>query len=56
MNKSYLLYKDNDVIVEDENGNKRVIKYQDNIENLLIYENLVETLEKSILTLEKDLK
>lgn len=56
MNKEYIVYKDNDVIVEDENGNKKAIKYQDNIKELLTQENLVEILEKELVDLEKSKK
>lgn len=55
MNIEYILYKDKDVIVEDENGNKRVIQYQDNIKELLTQENLVEELETELANLETSL-
>lgn len=47
MNKEYI-YIDGKVIVEDENGNKNVMQYNDKIEEILIQENLMETMKKEL--------
>lgn len=52
MNNNYI-YVDGKVIVNDENGNKKPVEYYDNIDEVLIQENLVETMEKEIKKLER---
>lgn len=47
MNKEYI-YLDGKVIVEDENGNKKLTDYQDNIQEILVQENLIETMENEL--------
>lgn len=54
MNKEYI-YLDGKVIVEDEKGNKKVVEYQDNIKEILVQENLIETMEKKQKELTKKL-
>lgn len=54
MNKEYI-YIDGKVIIEDENGNKKVGEYTDKTEEILIRENLVETMENRINELEREL-
>ena len=54
MNKEYI-YIDGKVIVEDEKGNKKVGEYTDKTEEILIRENLIETMENRIKELEKEL-
>jgi len=47
MNKKYI-YINGKVIVIEENGNKKLIEATDNIEEVLIQENFVETIEDEI--------
>lgn len=54
MNKE-CIYVDGKVIVEDENGNKRITEYSDNLEEILAQENLIETMENKIQELDKEL-
>ena len=54
MNKE-CVYVDGKVIVEDENGNKRITEYSDNLEEILAQENLIETMENKIQELDKEL-
>ena len=53
MNKEYT-YIDGKVIVKDENGTQNPIEYYDNLDEVLIQENLIETMEKKISKLEKE--
>lgn len=52
MNKGYT-FIDNNVIVEDEYGNKKVVEYSDNIEELLEQENLIEEINNWIFLSDK---
>lgn len=52
MNKSYI-YIDGKVIVTDDNGVKEPVEYYDNIDEVLVQENLVETMEERIQELEE---
>lgn len=54
MNKSYI-YLDGKVVIEDENNNKTLTEYYDNLDEVLIQENLIETMEKRIKELEQEL-
>lgn len=47
MNKEYMYVK-NKFIVENEKGNKEIIDYADNVPEVLIEENVLEGLEKSL--------
>lgn len=53
MNKEYT-YIDGKVIVKDENGTQIPIEYYDNLDEVLIQENLIETIEDRISYLEKE--
>lgn len=54
MNKEYT-YIDGKVIVEDTEGNKRLVEYSDNLDEILVQENVIETLENKIGKLEKEI-
>lgn len=47
MNKEYIRLGDN-AIIEDDLGNKRIIPYNENLDEILVQENLVEQIEKKI--------
>ena len=51
MNKEYI-YLDGKIIVSDENENKSLREYSDNLEEILIQENIIETMENRIQELE----
>ena len=53
MNKEYT-YIDGQVIISDENGKKTPVDYYDNLDEILIQENLIETIENKISLLEKE--
>ena len=53
MNKEYT-YIDGKVIISDENGKKTPVDYYDNLDEVLIQENLIETIENKISILEKE--
>lgn len=53
MNKEYT-YIDGKVIISYENGKKTPVDYYDNLDEILIQENLIETIENKILLLEKE--
>lgn len=55
MNKEYT-YIDGKVIVEDENGNKKVREYNNKLDKILVQENIIETMEDQILILEEESK
>lgn len=55
MNKEYT-YIDGKVIISDENGKQTPVEYYDNIDDVLVQENLVETMEDRIVDLEKESK
>ena len=52
MNKVYT-YIDGKAIIKDENGNQIPIKYYDNLDEVLVQENVIETIEDRITDLEK---
>lgn len=52
MNKEYI-YVNGKVVIQDETGNKRLEDYNDNLDEILVQENLIEALEKTIKDLEK---
>lgn len=52
MNKEYF-YVNGKVVIEGQNGNKRLEDYSDNLDEILVQENLIETIEASIKDLEK---
>ena len=47
MNKEYT-YIDGKVILRDDNGNQTLTEYYDNLDDVLIQENLIETMENEI--------
>lgn len=47
MNVSYT-YIDGKAIIFDENGNQVPVEYYDNLDDILIQENIVETIENRI--------
>lgn len=51
MNKEYI-YVNGKVVIQDENGNKRLVDYNNNLDEILVQENLIENLEKNISKLE----
>lgn len=55
MNKEYT-YIDGKVIIEDENGNKKVREYTSKLDEILVQENLIEAMEDQILILEEESK
>lgn len=55
MNKEYT-YIDGKAIIKDENGNQRPIEYYDNLDEVLVQENIIETMENRITYLEKESK
>ena len=44
MNKEYT-YIDGKAIVEDENGSKRVVEYSEYLDEILVQENIIESME-----------
>lgn len=54
MNKEYI-YKDGKALVIDENDNQRTLDYCDNLDDVLVQENLIETMEKEIKNLETEI-
>lgn len=52
MNKSYI-YIDGKVVVTDDNGLKEPVEYYDNLDEVLVQENLIETMEEKIKKLEE---
>lgn len=52
MNKEYMIIDDT-VIVEDENREKRIMENSSNLEEILIQENIVETIENKLKEIEK---
>lgn len=54
MNKEYI-YKDGKALVIDENGNQKTIDYYDNLDEVLIQEDLLETMKNKINKLEKEI-
>ena len=46
------MYYDGKVLVEDENGNEREVVSCDNIDDILVKENLIETIQNVINALE----
>ncbi len=55
MNKEYT-YIDGKVIISDENGKQKPGEYYDNLDDVLVQENLIETMEDRIAKLEKESK
>ncbi len=55
MNKEYT-YINGKVIVRDNLNNQKVEEYYDNLDNVLIEENLIETMKNKILNLEEDIE
>lgn len=53
MNKEYT-YIDGKVIIKDEKGNQTLDEYYDNLDEVLIQENVVESMENKIRILEKE--
>lgn len=52
MNKNYV-YVDGNAIISDDEGNQKVIKYHDNLDEVLAKENVVESIEDKIEELEE---
>ena len=55
MNKEYT-YINGKVIISDENGNKTQSEYYDNLDEVLVKENIIETMEDKIEELKKSSK
>ena len=55
MNKNYI-YMDGKAIINDEMGNQTSIEYYDNLDQVLVKENIIETMEKRIKELENESK
>lgn len=55
MNKEYT-YLDGKVIVEDENGKKRVTEYSDKLDEILVQENLIEVMENRLSEVDKKIQ
>ena len=55
MNKEYT-YLDGKVIVEDENGKKRVTEYSDKLDEILVQENLIEVMENKLSEVDKKIQ
>lgn len=53
MNKEYI-YIDGNAIIKDEKDNHTVVEYYDNLDDVLVQENLIETMENRIKQLEKE--
>lgn len=53
MNKEYV-YKDGKALIIDENDNQKTIDYYNNLDEVLVQENLIETMEEEIKKLEKE--
>lgn len=53
MNKEYT-YIDGKAIIKDENGNQTPVEYYDNLDEVLVQENVIETIEDKIAYLEKE--
>lgn len=51
MNKK-VIYYDGKVVVEDENGKKREVVSCDNLDDILVQENLIETIQNTLNSLE----
>lgn len=56
MNSTYSLLSNSKVLVTSENGNQRIIENCDNIEEILVEENITESVTKKINELEEDKK
>lgn len=54
MNKEYI-YLDGKVVIEDEDGNKRLTDYSDKLDEILIQENLIETMEDNLSEIEQEI-
>ena len=54
MNKT-IINENKICIVEDENGNKKEVEYSDNLENILIQENVIESLNNKKEILQKNI-
>lgn len=54
MNKNYV-YKDGKVVIIDENGNQKEVDYYDNLNEVLVKENIIETIEQEIKQLEYEI-
>lgn len=53
MNKEYTYIDEKIVLVKDENGIQKPIEYYDNLDEILVQENLIETIEDKISSLEE---
>ena len=53
MNTEYV-YKDGKALIVDENDNQKTVTYYDNLDDVLVQENLIETMEEEIKKLEKE--
>ena len=54
MNKLYV-YKDGLALILDDNNNQRTINYYDNLDEVLVNEDLIETMENEIKNLENEI-
>ena len=55
MNKEYISL-DGKVIVKDEKGARKLLEYYDNLDEVLVQENLIETINDTISYLEKEIE
>ncbi len=55
MNQEYT-YIDGKAIISDENGKQTLIEYSDNLDDILVQENVIETMENRISELENNSK
>lgn len=53
MNKEYI-YKDGKALIIDENDNQKTVNYYDNLDEVLVQEDLIESMEEEIKKLEKE--
>ena len=55
MNGKYT-YLDGKVIIEDENGKKKIVEYTNHLDEILVQENLIESLENELVEVDRDIE
>lgn len=55
MNEKYT-YLDGKVIIEDENGKKKIVEYTNHLDEILVQENLIESLENELVEVDRDIE
>lgn len=55
MNGKYT-YLDGKVIIEDENGKKKVVEYNNHLDEILVQENIIESLENELIEVNNDIE